>query len=102
MDELDLTMSREEISAFLASLKKLRDGLDDFNCQVAAQMKHKPVLIDGGDLQGSINDMITIGDCHGLALGRRGSLQLLAQLIAAPARQLWRPEVFRADALTEA
>lgn len=29
-------MSREEIAAFLASLKKLRDGLDDFNCQVAA------------------------------------------------------------------
>lgn len=24
-------MSREEIAAFLASLKKLRDGLDDFN-----------------------------------------------------------------------
>jgi hypothetical protein len=29
-------MSREEIAAFLASLKKLRDGLDDFNCQLAA------------------------------------------------------------------
>jgi hypothetical protein len=26
-------MSREEIAAFLASLKKLRDSLDDFNCQ---------------------------------------------------------------------
>jgi hypothetical protein len=34
------TMSREEITAFLGSLKKLRDGLDDFNCQLAA--------IDGG------------------------------------------------------
>jgi hypothetical protein len=32
----DATMSREEIAEFLASLKKLRDGLDDFNCQVAA------------------------------------------------------------------
>ena len=32
----DATMSREEIAAFLASLKKLRDGLDDFNCQLAA------------------------------------------------------------------
>jgi hypothetical protein len=29
-------MNREEITAFLASLKKLRDGLDDFNCQLAA------------------------------------------------------------------
>jgi hypothetical protein len=29
-------MNREEIAAFLASLKKLRDGLDDFNCQLAA------------------------------------------------------------------
>ena len=29
-------MSREEIAAFLAALKKLRDGLDDFNCQLAA------------------------------------------------------------------
>jgi hypothetical protein len=29
-------VSREEIAAFLASLKKLRDGLDDFNCQLAA------------------------------------------------------------------
>ena len=28
-------MNREEITAFLASLKKLRDGLDDFNCQLA-------------------------------------------------------------------
>jgi hypothetical protein len=27
---------REEIAAFLASLKKLRDGLDNFNCQLAA------------------------------------------------------------------
>jgi hypothetical protein len=29
-------MSREEIAAFLASLKKLRDGLDDFTCRLAA------------------------------------------------------------------
>jgi hypothetical protein len=29
-------MNREEIAVFLASLKKLRDGLDDFNCQLAA------------------------------------------------------------------
>ena len=29
-------MNREEIAAFLASLKKLRDGLDDFNCQLAS------------------------------------------------------------------
>jgi len=28
-------MNREEITAFLASLKKLRDGLDDFNYQLA-------------------------------------------------------------------
>jgi hypothetical protein len=28
--------NREEIAAFLASLKKLRDGLDDFNCQLAS------------------------------------------------------------------
>ena len=28
--------SREETAEFLASLKKLRDGLDDFNCQLAA------------------------------------------------------------------
>ena len=33
-------MSREEIAAFLASLKRLRGGLDEFNCQLAA--------IDGG------------------------------------------------------
>jgi hypothetical protein len=36
MIESDVTMSREETAAFLASLKKLRDGLDDFNCQLAA------------------------------------------------------------------
>jgi hypothetical protein len=36
MIEPDTTMSREEIATFLASLKKLRDGLDDFNCHVAA------------------------------------------------------------------
>jgi hypothetical protein len=30
-----VTMNREEIAAFLASLKKLRDGLDDFNGQLA-------------------------------------------------------------------
>jgi hypothetical protein len=29
-------MNREEIATFLASLKKLRDGLDNFNCQLAA------------------------------------------------------------------
>jgi hypothetical protein len=29
-------MSREEIAAFLVALKKLRDGMDDFNCQLAA------------------------------------------------------------------
>jgi hypothetical protein len=40
MTDAGATMSREEIAAFLASLKKLRDGLDDFNCQLAA--------IDGG------------------------------------------------------
>jgi hypothetical protein len=34
--EPDATMSREEIVAFLAALKKLRDGLDDFNCQLAS------------------------------------------------------------------
>jgi hypothetical protein len=27
-------MSREEAAEFLASLKKLRDGMDSFNCQV--------------------------------------------------------------------
>jgi hypothetical protein len=36
MVEPDVMMSREEIAAFLASLKKLRDGLDDFNCQLAS------------------------------------------------------------------
>jgi hypothetical protein len=36
MTDAGATMSREEITAFLASLKKLRDGLDDFNCQLAA------------------------------------------------------------------
>jgi hypothetical protein len=36
MMDPDVTMNREEIAAFLASLKKLRAGLDDFNCQVAA------------------------------------------------------------------
>ena len=30
----DVTMSREEIAEFLAALKKLRDGMDSFNCQV--------------------------------------------------------------------
>jgi hypothetical protein len=32
-------MSREEIAAFLASLKKLRDGVNDFNCQFAADRR---------------------------------------------------------------
>jgi hypothetical protein len=36
MMDPDVTMNREEIAAFLASLKKLRDDLDDFNCQLAA------------------------------------------------------------------
>jgi hypothetical protein len=27
-------MSREEAAEFLAALKKLRDGIDSFNCQV--------------------------------------------------------------------
>jgi hypothetical protein len=36
MTDAGATMSREEITAFLASLKKLRDGLDDFNCQLAS------------------------------------------------------------------
>jgi hypothetical protein len=33
---MDVTMSREETAAFLASLKKLRDSVDDFHCQLAA------------------------------------------------------------------
>ena len=33
---MDPDVSREEIAAFLAALKKLRDGLDDFNCRLAA------------------------------------------------------------------
>jgi hypothetical protein len=43
----DATMSREDIAVFLASLKKLRDGLDDFNCQVAAidgDFERRPIL----------------------------------------------------------
>jgi hypothetical protein len=40
MTDAGATMSREEIAAFLASLKKLRGGLDEFNCQLTA--------IDGG------------------------------------------------------
>jgi hypothetical protein len=36
MTDAGATMSREEIAAFLASPKKLRDGLDDFNCRLAA------------------------------------------------------------------
>jgi hypothetical protein len=36
MMDPDVTKSREEIAAFLASSEKARDGLDDFNCQVAA------------------------------------------------------------------
>jgi hypothetical protein len=28
------TMNREDIAVFLAALKKLRDGMDSFNCQV--------------------------------------------------------------------
>ena len=35
MIEPNTTMGREEIAAFSASLKKLRDGVDDFNCQLA-------------------------------------------------------------------
>ena len=34
MIEPDTTMSREEGAEFFAALKKLRDGLDNFNCQV--------------------------------------------------------------------
>jgi hypothetical protein len=33
--------------------------------------------------------IIAIGDCHGLALGRRGSLQLLAQLITGASSAAW-------------
>jgi hypothetical protein len=36
MTDAGATMSREEIAAFLTTLKRLRDGLDNFNCQLAA------------------------------------------------------------------
>jgi hypothetical protein len=43
---MNLDVSREEIAAFLASLKKLRDGLDAFNCELAgidgARFPHPP------------------------------------------------------------
>jgi len=35
MTDAGATMNREEIAVFLASLKKLRDGMDSFNCQVS-------------------------------------------------------------------
>ena len=34
MTEPDARMSREEAAEFLAALRKLRDGMDSFNCQV--------------------------------------------------------------------
>jgi hypothetical protein len=34
MIDPDTTMSREEGAEFLAALRKLRDGMDSFNCQV--------------------------------------------------------------------
>jgi len=35
MIEADATMDRDALARFLASLRKLRDGLDDFNHQLA-------------------------------------------------------------------
>jgi hypothetical protein len=48
-------MSREEIAAFLASLKKLRDGLDDFNFRLAA--------IDGAGMRLGLLCEETAGAC---------------------------------------
>jgi hypothetical protein len=55
MIEPDTTMSREE----MAALRKLRDGLDDFNCQFAA--------IDGSAMRLGLLCKETAGACPPLA-----------------------------------
>ncbi len=67
------TMNREEIAAFLASLKKLRDGLDDFNCQLAA--------IDGAGMRLSMLCQETAAACPAAA-------EALAQRLASMAQEL--------------
>jgi len=66
-------MSREEIAAFLASLKKLRDGLDDFNCQLAA--------IDGAGMRLGMLCQETAAACPAAA-------EELAQRLASMAQAL--------------
>jgi hypothetical protein len=73
MIEPDVTMSREEIAGFLASLKKLRDGLDDFNCHLAA--------IDGAGMRLGLLCQETAAACPAAA-------QTLAQSLASAARRM--------------
>jgi hypothetical protein len=70
--EMD-AMNREEIAAFLESLKKLRDGLDDFNCQLAA--------IDGAGKRLGLLCQETAAACPDGAAG-------LAQLFSSAAQVL--------------
>jgi hypothetical protein len=74
------TMSREEIAAFLASLKKLRSGLDDFNHQLAA--------IDGAGKRLSLLCQETAATCpaaaEALAQGLAGAAGRFAHLCLHP------------------
>jgi hypothetical protein len=63
--------NREEIAAFLASLKKLCDGLDDFDCQLAA--------IDGAGMRLGLLCEETAGACRPGAAAMVNPLTTLAQ-----------------------
>jgi hypothetical protein len=71
MMDPDVTMSREEIAVFLASLKKLRDGLDDFNCQLAA--------IDGAGMRLGLLCQETAAACPAAAEAMAQGFASLAQ-----------------------
>ena len=66
-------MSREEIAAFLAALKKLQHGLDDFNCQLAA--------IDGAGMRLGLLCQETAAACPAAA-------EALGQGLTGAAREL--------------
>ena len=73
-------MSREEIAAFLASLNKPRDGLDDFNCQLAS--------IDGAGMRLGLLCQETAAACpaaaEALAQGLTGVAGRFAHLCLHP------------------
>jgi hypothetical protein len=74
MTDAGATMNREEIAAFLASLKKFRDGVDDFNCQLTS--------IDGAGMRLGLLCQETAAACPAAA-------EALAQRLASRRTRAW-------------